>query len=79
MTQLTKHRYELAPNGGPPFITVGEYVYPARGVNYAITKGVDYLRRNPGVQRLHLYHSYPSPGPRRRFAGVITKEGFREA
>jgi hypothetical protein len=44
------------------------------GVNVAEMKAREILAEVPTVDSVGIYHSYPSPGPRRRFVGEITRE-----
>jgi hypothetical protein len=66
-----KHEYEVQRGSShvSPMIFVG-----ARE-SIAVRKAAELLAKDwPGEDHVRLYHSYPSPGPLRRYVGVI-KDG----
>ena len=63
-----KHEYEIQqPNLRMVFVGNVEKT--------AIANAVEYLAERPGANPIRLYHSYPSPGPLRRYVGVIDHDG----
>lgn len=40
----------------------------------SVEKALELLTENEEVQRYHLYHSYPSPGPQSRYVGAIVRD-----
>jgi hypothetical protein len=74
----TKHRYELVPivdnQHRYPHIVVGDYVRTATGEHRAIMLAGALMADHDQVERMHVYHSHPSPGPMRRYAGRILRD-----
>jgi hypothetical protein len=70
-----KHLYELSPDENPVgWMLGGRSKRENHGREAAITRAASFLAENPEVGFLRLYHTYPSPGPVRRFVGRITRE-----
>ena len=72
----TKHRYELCPIIEGQFLghqIVGDYVHEATGENKSVQAAIKMMDGNEDIVRVHVYHSYPSPGPMRRFVGRINR------
>jgi hypothetical protein len=79
----TKHEWEFVP------IVGGVHKYPARyvgqwkreetGQRKAIVAARDYIAAHEDVERCHIYHTHPSPGPVSRYCGIVTRDGkFRQ-
>jgi hypothetical protein len=66
-----KHEYEVARPTGVAHIFVGNRE------RTAIINAVNLLTDSgwAGERYLRLYHTYPSPGPMRRYVGRITADG----
>jgi hypothetical protein len=81
-----KHLYELLPanergrHDGYRWLLAGRSKNATAALQSAKTRADSFLDEFPDVARLHVYHTYPSPGPVRRFVGWYTREhGLRNA
>ena len=73
----SKHEYSLVA------IVAGAHRYPARivgqwtreqtGEQRSLDAALEMLAEDTTVERVHVYHSHPSPGPVGRFLGVVTR------
>jgi hypothetical protein len=76
----TKHLYELlVEQDGQeryPFIIDAE-TRTESGLSRSVGSATKLLAEHPEFDRVKVYHTYPSPGPQRRYAGVVTRDnGF---
>lgn len=72
----TKHRYELCPIIEGQYLNhriVGDYAHESTGEDRAVKAAREMMDDNEDIQRVHVYHSHPSPGPMRRFVGRINR------
>lgn len=70
----TKHRYEICPIIEGQYLShriVGDYARESTGEDRAIKAANEMMDGNDEIDRVHVYHSYPSPGPMRRFVGRV--------
>ena len=63
-----RHEYEVE------FANQGRMYFVGNLEKTAVAKAVDLMNRN-GYTLANLYHSYPSPGPSRRYVGRIDLTG----
>jgi len=72
----SKHEYSIVPiisgmhKWGQRQI-VGSYTTEAAGEKRAVALAINMLRDNSEIERFHIYHSHPSPGPMDRYVGQI--------
>lgn len=72
----TKHRYELCPIIEGQYLghqIVGDYARESTGEDRSIKAAIEMMDDNEDIERVHVYHSHPSPGPVRRFVGRINR------
>jgi len=71
----TKHRYELVPiindNYVYPHLLVGDYAHESTGEDRSIAMANELMGQRATVERYHVYHTHPSPGPVRRYVGRV--------
>ena len=68
-----KHEYEIEPGSSrtAPMVFVGNTEKTAiRRATESLTEGL-----LEGEEHVRLYHSHPSPGPMRRYVGIIKPDG----
>jgi hypothetical protein len=63
----TKHEYEI-DSGGP-------MIYAGMTERMAIHKAIERARLMC-VEQVRIYHTYPSPGPVRRYVGWVGPDGI---
>jgi hypothetical protein len=64
-----KHEYEVQ-------LPSGVMVFAGNVEKTAIAKAVETLSKKLEANGLRLYHTYPSPGPVRRYVGVVKRDGI---
>lgn len=70
----SKHTYELLADGTSRFTIVGEYASERAGERESVKAALVLMEDNASVQRVSVYHSHPSPGPSRRYVGVVQRD-----
>jgi hypothetical protein len=65
-----RHEYEIERGS----VTGNAMVFAGNREENAIKLAVEALRVN-GEKHFRLYHTHPSPGPVRRYVGMITPDG----
>lgn len=63
-----KHEYEIQMDGGP-------IVFAGNREDTAVHKANEALADHLEADYVRLYHTYPSPGPMRRYVGIIKRDG----
>lgn len=64
-----KHEYEVELGSGSWMIYTGTIE------KTAIEQARQILREYPDERYVKVYHSYPSPGPQRRYVGTVARDG----
>jgi hypothetical protein len=62
-----KHEYEIEH--------AGAHIFVGNRERTAVRKGAELLSGRRGDDHVRLYHTYPSPGPVRRYVGLVTADG----
>lgn len=63
-----RHEYEVE------FVYPGPMYFVGYAEKTALRKAAE-LIRGRGARKARLYHTYPSPGPVRRYVGTVTETG----
>lgn len=66
-----KHEYEAQPGSSH---TV-RMVFLGNSEKTALKRAVELLGLRESEDHLRLYHTYPSPGPTRRYCGIVRRDG----
>jgi hypothetical protein len=68
-----KHEYEVQKGSDD----AGRYgmVFAGNREATAVRRAVEILGKFAAEDHLKLYHTYPSPGPQRRYVGRVTRDG----
>jgi hypothetical protein len=78
-----KHVYELLPvieRDGELTTQGSDFIWSAESKNAevaeraAVDDAVQMMDNDVSINRVKLYHSHPSPGPQRRYVGVVTRD-----
>jgi hypothetical protein len=66
-----KHEYEIQRGSSH----LAPMIYAATTERSAIASALTYFEAHSDEDHVRLYHTYPSPGPQRRYVGVIKPDG----
>jgi hypothetical protein len=72
---ITKHEYEIQRGSSH----LGAHIFVGNVEKTAVAAATALLQTNPDQDHFRLYHTYPSPGPLRRYVGVIKADGLHRA
>jgi hypothetical protein len=73
----TLHEYNIVPMVGAtheyPYRYVGQWKRESTGLARAVGAAIRLMGERPDVDQVRIYHSYPSPGPVRRYVGAVNR------
>ena len=71
-----KHEYEV--QGGSSHL--GPFAFVGNRENTAVKTAIEWMTEAwPDEDHVRLYHTHPSPGPVRRYVGVVKADGLHRA
>lgn len=68
-----KHEYEIEMAVGE---RCGGMVFAGNRESTAVQRANEVLAEHLEATCVRLYHSYPSPGPMRRYVGIVKRDGL---
>jgi hypothetical protein len=59
------------------FYEVGTFVSEKAGEGYALSDAKQMMGDDAAVDAVRIYHTHPSPGPTRRYVGIVRRDVWK--